>query len=324
VAFLASYFDESYKGKSDLVIAGFVSSIDRWATFASRWKRVLDENKLPYFRFSEFKSPRSIKHLSMPARQRILDSLIDITLECASLAVSRRISPREYESLTTPKFRSAFGSAYTTAVQGCIQGVAFHLAEQDSDYEELSVFLEDGHPNAVQAIESLLGFKRKFAPVDMTTLNADHVIDTGGRDAPLVRLGTIAVGGKTKMLPLQAADMLAHSVFNPSGDLTRIVLERVRERLPFHEGNWTSEVIQQTIENISILEQHRIRGRKQPHEMSRLLGNVGIKMSVRDDGVVLMDTRQQKEITREEFRKMMSRYPGSEVIMELKQPDEDA
>jgi hypothetical protein len=316
VAFLESYFDESYRGKSALVVAGFVSSIDRWAKFASRWKGILDENRLPYFRFSEFKNPGSFRHLPMPEREKILNSLIDIILECAAFALSCRISPREYQSLTTAKFRSQFGSAYTSAVTGCIQGAGLHLKERPAEYEQLSIFLEEGHPNAVQAIQSLLGYKQKFAPIDMDALSVDHVIRAEERDAPLVKIGAVAVGGKTAMLPLQAGDMLAHSTLAPTSNWARLVLERVRNGLPHYEGNWTKEAILESVDNMAAMEQARIRTRKRFHSLSRLLGNVGIKMEVRSDRVTIIDTRQQKEITHEEFWRMVSRYPEWELIIE--------
>lgn len=44
VAFLSAYLDESYgKGKPNLVVGGFVSDVNRWAEFASRWKVAVQE-----------------------------------------------------------------------------------------------------------------------------------------------------------------------------------------------------------------------------------------------------------------------------------------
>jgi len=318
MAFLEAYFDESYAGKSDIVVAGFVSSFDRWAKFAARWKKVLDDNELPYIHLTELKSPNAFPHLSMSERERILNSLLDIIQECATFALSCRISPREYKSIATPKFRSEFGSAYAFAVLGCVQGAGLYLEQQQPDYEALSVFLESGHRNVLQALQSLDNYKRKFAPVDLAALAADHVIKGEEREAPWIRLGTLGLGGKTEMLPLQAADMLAHSVFNPSGAFAHVVLDRVGAGLPYHEGNWTKEAIRQMIGDLSARENDRLQVRKRMHEMSRFLGNVGIKVTVRDDGVTILDTRQQKEISREEFWKMISRYPGAEVFIESK------
>src|SRR5687768_14382543 len=109
---LDCYLDESYDSNSDLIVAGFVASVDQWAKFSDKWKTVLDEHHLPYFHFLEFNK----HHFSHEQRIEILGSLIKIIRECVILAVSSRISPSEYVSLTTPNFRNRYGNAYSLGV----------------------------------------------------------------------------------------------------------------------------------------------------------------------------------------------------------------
>lgn len=141
--FLDSYLDESYDSNSDLIVAGFVASVDQWAIFAEKWKTVLDEHGLPYFHFLEFNK----HHLSFEQRTKLLSSLIKIITECVILAVSSRISPSDARrKLTFDQFAFCTFLKLVRRKQSAIRKARPFVGDIDnasnSGFESLTDFIE--------------------------------------------------------------------------------------------------------------------------------------------------------------------------------------
>jgi hypothetical protein len=299
--------DESYDTNSDLIVAGFVASVDQWAQFAEKWKKVLDEHGLPYFHFLEFNK----QHLSFEQRTQILSSLIKIITECVILAVSSRISPSEYESLTTPNFRNKYGNAYSLGVMGCITDAGFRLKDRSYDYKELGVYLEQGHPNMNQALNLLGTFKGSYEKPDLSAFRPGHVTELIlDKDAvePFVRIGTIAMGDRHTMRPLQAADMLAYSARTSDKAVSQLVLTQLRDSVDYVEGHWTPNTILYCVKELGIIEKEQADLIRRVNGF-RYLNHFGITVHI-VSRTLLFDLRQRKVIQLPTFLNFSVSFTG--------------
>jgi hypothetical protein len=304
---LNAYLDESYDTNSDLIVAGFVASVDQWAQFAEKWKKVLDEHGLPYFHFLEFNK----QHLSFEQRTQILGSLIKIITECVILAVSSRISPSEYESLTTPNFRNKYGNAYSLGVMGCITDAGFRLKDRSYDYQELGVYLEQGHPNMNQALNLLGTFKGSYEKPDLSAFRPGHVTELIlDKDAvePFVRIGTIAMGDRHTMRPLQAADMLAYSARTSDKAVSQLVLKQLRDSVDYVEGHWTRNTILYCIKELGIIEKEQADLIRRVNGF-RYLNHFGITVHIVSRKIVF-DLRQRKDYSVADLHQFLREFYG--------------
>lgn len=225
VAFLSVYLDESYsKDSPNLIVGGFVSGIDRWAEFASRWKvEVQEQFKVPYLHMKDLMSEKSslYRHLHPNGWVGLLRTAVTIIKEQADFAVAYSINPKEYEKITTQDERSVYGTAYTLAVMGCLQTIERQLGEK-ARTTTLNIYLENGHRSMDQAIEILQERWRAQRDLHLPEIPPETIILRDlerKREGPEVQLGTIASGTKSQMMPLQAADLLAYSLLRSSDSL---------------------------------------------------------------------------------------------------------
>jgi hypothetical protein len=306
--FLESYLDESYDTNSDLVVAGFVASVDQWAQFAEKWKKVLDEYDLPYFHFLEFNK----QHVSLEQRTQILSSLIKIITECVVLAVSSRISPSEYESLTTPNFRNKYGNAYSLGVMGCITDAGFRLKGRSYDYQELSVYLEQGHPNMNQALNLLRTFKVSYEEPDLSAFRPGHVtqlILDKDELQPFVKIGTIGMGDRHTMRPLQAADMLAYSSRTSDKAVSQMVLKQLRDSVDYVEGHWTRNTISYCVKELGIIEKEQAEQIRRVNSL-RYLKHFGITVHI-VSRTLLFDLRERKDYSVSDLHQFLQEFYGN-------------
>lgn len=305
---LDCYLDESYDSNSDLIVAGFVASVDQWALFAEKWKKALDEHGLPYFHFLEFNKHR----LSFEQRTQILSSLIKIITECVILAVSSRISPSEYESLTTLNFRSKYGNAYSLGVMGCVTDAGFWLKERSYDYQELGVYLEQGHPNINQAIRLLRTFKDSYEEPDVSAFreggHVTHLILDKDALQPFVKIGTIAMGNRHTMRPLQAADMLAYSSRTPGKAVSQMVLDQLRDSVDCVEGHWTRNTISYCVRELGIIEKEEAEKVRRVNGL-RFLNHFGITVHIVSRTLVF-DLRQRKDYSVADLHQFLREFYG--------------
>jgi hypothetical protein len=293
VAFLSVYLDESYgDGKPNFLVGGFVSGIDRWAQFANRWKVELqDEFEIPYLHMKELMDKRSriYRHLSEPRKVQLFEIALTIIRDHADFGIVCRINPEEHVTITTPDERIFHGSAYTVAVYGCIQGIKVHLGEKVAG-TTLNIFLEDGHRNANQALGNLLETWRAQQGIDPSSLSSDAMwINQESFELQKrteLQYGTIALGTKTQMMPLQAADLLAYGVLNISGvpdpqepDLRKVVfteaLNVIGSRAPIFVYDLSPEKIREGLDT------HRKKLEMETeirHQIARTVGTVGGKV----------------------------------------------
>ncbi len=218
---LECYFDES-GSHSDriLIIGGFVADVNKWADFSRVWKEILSEYKLKYFHMKEFMNGRSrvFRHLSLREKRDLLGLLIAATKRTAIFSICCLAKPYEYEQLTTPDFRNAFGSCYAFSVRWCLIGIDRLLTDPTKGTETLGVFIEDGHPNCAEAIEHIRQHKVELDPIPRSLSDADIGLprfDNYDRNDPYrergLKIGAYGAGSKMMMPPLQVADILVYS-----------------------------------------------------------------------------------------------------------------
>ena len=311
MAFLESYFDESSHEHGDLVLAGYASHVDSWAIFATAWKSCLREYDLPYFRMKDFRNPRSrlIRHLSEHQREELLSILLGLIQRYAVIGVSCRINPDEYCSLVTPLFRSLFGSAYAVAVQLCTLILDRFLNAIPGRGHTLSVLLEDGHQNALDAVKHLRDYKDESIPVDASQLSQEINI-IGELAPPPVILGAVGLGGKRNHPPLQAADILAHCTLASSNALCISVLEWLKKTVMHRECKCTKELIQHIIAALIKDEIKRSDRRSEIHQLSRFLGWCGVKVYPIQGGIAI-DARSPMPI---DIERMLKSDPSISLI----------
>ena len=156
--FLECYLDESEnQDHSELVLAGFVSSIEAWASFAVDWKIALDEYGVSHFHTIDFKQPKRklFRHLSDRQRDELFHSLLGAVRRYVRFGVLVSIRPKEYNAIVTKEFRSRFGTAYTTATVACLALANIMVKQTNLDCDSLSIVLESGHKHARQAVKAL-------------------------------------------------------------------------------------------------------------------------------------------------------------------------
>jgi hypothetical protein len=315
IAVLEAYIDES--GSHDdklLVIAGYVSQVERWVSFSQEWKKILVDHSLSYFHMKDFRNPKSraYRHLAPRDKENLLDALVNVIHHNVLFGIAFLVSPAVYSRLTTPAFRSRHGSCYSMAAQGCL-GLAFHFLRQlGSSAETVGIFVEEGHKNDREVIEALGEFKRQTDPIDLPD-DLDGAVYGGpldmlqdpysGEDDPLrrrgVKVGAYGLGSKKIMLPLQAADIFAYCAHGfarrPDAYFCRGVIDKLRGRVP-HYGYACGK--KQLLELMEGVKKEQVLKEKQRHDyylLERQLGNCGFKVEKLSGGISVSGSTAKME-----------------------------
>jgi hypothetical protein len=205
IVVLDSYFDEGGSGKRCvLVVSALVSTSSAMNKLGRDWKAILKDFGVPYWHTVDFRhlKPELFRHLSQSKRKKLLTALVREINRRSLMGVTAIINTEEYVKLTTPRFRSQWGAAYTFAVQMCLVEISLHLPKIQRNKECFNVLLEEGHQNAAQTLEHLRRMKEIAAPRIL------NICDYG-------------LGGKKQNPVLQAADMLAYSSYEHHRALKR-------------------------------------------------------------------------------------------------------
>ncbi|MFY9556803.1 MAG: hypothetical protein WAV47_18985 [Blastocatellia bacterium] len=317
VAFLECYLDESFRGRDELIVAGFVAPVDKWAEFATRWKEKLDLCGLPYIRLQSFLSARGTLNLSRIQRALLLDSLSDLVVNTVDFAVCSRISPREYESLATPAVRSEVGSAYALAVQGCCLAVAEYFKYRGDSESSFSVYLEAGHRNTKGALGILQELVKQHAayqereecPIGWP------VTEIGERaQPPPMPIRAAAVGNKRDMLPLQAADLIAHASLATAKASSGLAFAHFAKLLHVNV-DWTRERILWALDAVATEKAYQAERRKAVHHFGNILYGLGLEKEHTGDGGLRVYV--PTGITPSDLRRLKERYPEAAIEVKI-------
>jgi len=190
-------FDESGDKTSPrgnlLVVSAYVGATAHVARLSRCWQSKLDEVGIPYFHTKDLWNRRAklFRGLSNTQRKRLLSALISYIHRNAEWGFSAFIDPDYYSDSTTDRFRSQWGSPYAFAMRMTILCLILLLERLKRQGELVNILIEQGHPNAQQAMDMIAEFK---------------AFD----DRPL-NIGDCELRPKKGNPTLQAADILAYA-----------------------------------------------------------------------------------------------------------------
>ena len=288
---LETYFDESAPGRraddSLLIVAGYVGEEERWRIFEARWRIVLKEFRVSDFHMKNIRNLRhpSFRHLSAQQRRDLVLELIGAVSEAALLGSLVYLRPAEYEAVADSAFRSRYGSAYAMLVSLNLQQISRHLEGVEGFPHRTSVFIEDGHANARDALRVLANWKADTEPApsefegfEVTTVKADV------RRTSVLRIGEYGLGPKTTMYPLHAADMLAYLANSALSfkidDFLRGLFDDLLPPIPHLSTYWDEAGLQEIVDAGRAFESENAAIRGNLHDMSQLLRRHNVKMRV--------------------------------------------
>ncbi len=146
---LTLYCDASGKEHESLiVVAGAVSSVERWRRFDKEWKQALADNSLKYFRMSEF--AHSIGQFKKgwkgheSRRQEFLKRLVRIAIKHLQCWIGAAIWKSEYDKADHVYQAREFLSAYPFCGITCIELAVAWARAQKLDYLPMEFVFEAG------------------------------------------------------------------------------------------------------------------------------------------------------------------------------------
>jgi len=191
VNFAEFYVDESgtHDDSEILSVAGYLFEKSRAIEFDEEWKKVLDDEGLPYFRMSACAhQTEPFENKSIPECDMIERKIIALTKDKSIFGFAINLNETEYDSIG-PK-HSDVGSAYSFCLRQCLTAIRSWVRESGFD-GEIAYFFEAGHRHQSEAGRIM---ERVFRE---SRLRADY------------RYSAHAFADKAKTRPLQAADLLA-------------------------------------------------------------------------------------------------------------------
>lgn len=191
---LRAFIDDSGSGGDSTwyVLAGYLGTIRGWDSFDSQWTAVLHSHPyVEYFKASEAESLRREgpwAGITKEQRDAKIDALIEVIGRCARRSICVRIKQVDYDQIVKGnvprKWDSPYFLLFTTVV-----GAAIMIEGLDGDYDDVDfVFDSDSR------------HQRQFG---LMLPHLGRMRSTDGRFVGAIR------GDEKKLLPLQAADLLA-------------------------------------------------------------------------------------------------------------------
>lgn len=260
-------FDESENSQQGdlLVVSGYVANADGWCRFVDQWGQILTDARLGHFHMHSFRSSFISKkaslfaHLSEAEKIQLLDRLIAVIRSTLLFGVSVSVSKKDYNELTSHRFRSQWATAYTYCVNVCIDEVT-DLLEESGMLDDVKYLFEDGHANASQAIEHL----RRLS-VNPSLQAIYKIVEYG-------------LGPKSQKYGLQAADILAYCTQEKlMGSTRKPQVLPILLRKPGYPGvrhyriDCNREMISRLVETVAAYYQERKAARSKFNEHKKLL-----------------------------------------------------
>jgi hypothetical protein len=195
IAMFRAFFDESgtHKESPVMVIAGYVSKLNRLAEFEREWKEVLGEYNIKVFHMTDFLSSKhkDFRSFDDVTKERILTRLLEIIEGHIEQALIISLNLSDYdEVINTDWYKEKCGRPYSILVFGALLEIA-GWAEMHSYKGGIDYVFERGARHSGEIYEQI----RK--------------VQKNARFKEFLHLGSFSFGGKEDM-PLQAADILAH------------------------------------------------------------------------------------------------------------------
>lgn len=191
---LQAYMDESGEGDPDIfVLAGFVSTVERWTAFSDEWQHHLDHHSAHYRKLEYFKMAEMFSERDRERCRWFFNVIEDHALAAISCTIPVRELRRQVSRIfDDPRERAELGNPWHFAMTELTGVFVNHKEKLPNLPNEPVDFVFDETANKKVLIE---GFE------------AATLMHGGADKLPLT--STPSFRNDKEYLPLQAADMLA-------------------------------------------------------------------------------------------------------------------
>jgi hypothetical protein len=209
-----AFVDDSGSGGDSpyYVLAGYVAGESTWAGFVPDWQAVLDcSPRLEYFKMNEAEMlTGQFAGFSSEERDARLDEFIDVVLKCDPWEASVAVPAKEFQEVLRPVLLKSHDNPYYSAFIAMV--TAFSGIYRWSGYDETVDFIFDEQAGMQNKMHRLYQRFRHWYPN--------------------WRLGRVGFNSDKKVLPLQAADLIAWQTrrFMCSREGTRTQFKRLHSR----------------------------------------------------------------------------------------------
>ncbi|MDP1874298.1 DUF3800 domain-containing protein [Phenylobacterium sp.] len=190
-AFAEVYIDESgtHDGSPVMCVAGYLFLKAGANRFTKKWGKVLKREKIPFFHMVDFAPGNSpFDHMHKQKRIEVEKELIATIHDCAVFGFSVTVDEREYNEIITPK--PSIGGAYSFCLRGCLAAIS-DWRKRTNFRGEIAYFFEAGHRDQSEANRIM------------------HEVFQHEEARRRFAYGNHTFVEKTKVVPLQSADLLA-------------------------------------------------------------------------------------------------------------------
>lgn len=197
MAILAAYLDDSgtHKGSPLVSVAGAVGSVSQWIKFSRRWRRQLRQWNLEFFRMADFVSSRGpYEGWDEPRKHHVLSRLVQTIKDYARFLVGNAVYSRDFDEAFAKYPNSCIKDAYHFCAVLTLPAVGYWKMESKRR-EPVALIFESGNKLLDQYFRLV---QRDF-------------LDDRAREA--YGIGSVTVGDKKEMPPLQAADIIAYGTY---------------------------------------------------------------------------------------------------------------
>jgi hypothetical protein len=237
--FLEAYMDDSASdwGDKRLHLAGYILTVREWANFSDAWKAILDASpSVPYFKMSEARAGND-ESTKTTALANLIKSYAPLSLECS---VSKADFETAFGSKTLHKLVS---SPYFLCYFGAMTVLANHLA-----------LVPGGKVFPIDFI-----FDEQGSIIEMEAMQWHYVVKLAMPENITGFMGrNPRFEDDIKILPLQAADMLASTLRRnndpfTSDHETTVLLDVIRAKNRHIEYAMTREQVTSMANKVSLV-----------------------------------------------------------------------
>ncbi len=187
---LTAYLDASWTS-SAVTVAGYVSDVDRWASFETEWQDVLTGYGIEYFHMKDFAAREGDYKSWGPKGDCRLVRLLEIINASVLAAVSITVPLGLWRAVLSDEERERSGNPYCIAGFGCFREITRWMRRECGAGDEVAYVYDQGDKGRGEI------FKLFNAVYDSQDLRREY------------RLLSMKVEDKKRFVPLQAADILA-------------------------------------------------------------------------------------------------------------------
>jgi hypothetical protein len=240
VTVLKAFIDDSGSGGDSewYVLAGYLGTVDGWNSFHDQWKQVLLEHpRIEYFKSSEAESLRSDGQwagVSKEQRDAKIDRLIEVVGRCSRRAICARMRQRVYDELVKGEIPPVWDSPYYFLFPSVI-AASINIERLDGEADPVDFVFDSDEKHekgSKRLLPSLLPMQSYYGS-----------------------LVNMIYGDEKKVLPLQAADLLAwqtRRAFSVPSEPRRRHFDAARNSPPEepHEFIMTRSMVKSMIQEI--------------------------------------------------------------------------